>query len=691
MKRNALILLILLFLIINCSGLVCSNTVKAEEINTVTQIRITQNPTKMTYLSGENFDTTGMVVEGVYADGTSSYITDYEIVDFNSNQVGLQNVTIRYQNCTTTLSVMVNPGKVTGIKSTYHDTTTITLAWNSIANVTSYEIYSKDATTGNYNLETTVNTNKATFHYTPATIHSYQIRAIVDISGTKYLGEFSNPYQTATNPEQVMNLKVVNSTTNSIELSWDMVSGATGYNIYRYNSSTKKYNKIASSLNTTYVDKKVSSGKGYTYRIKAYILNKSYQGIYSDKVQLSTNPDMVVLKGKAGDKKIRLTWAKVTGVTSYDIYMDDGVSGYTLLTTNTGNSNCKYIAEGLVTGNTYSFYAIAHRKYNGVTYDSEQSNTISVDVVEVQATNTDAKYFPTVDDFISSDAYKIPFFRKNVVYSKSFIIPGLINTKSGGFSCSSMCPQSITFAGDYLLITCYDRSFQENSVIYALDKNTKELLTTFTVPGKSHLGGITYDGTNVWITLHKGVAAIPFSQMESKIKEGITDADIEISTTINLDIIASYITYYNDKLWIGTYDELKETDMNSYSILNKDTIPELELDSTYTVPTRVQGIVFNSSGDLILSRSCQLYKGLRGYMRQLDIYKPEVSEENEIISLGECINTVEMPSMNEGVAIDGDYLYVIYESGSFDNASYKMDRVCAFELSSLNPSKAKKK
>jgi hypothetical protein len=124
--------------------------------------------------------------------------------------------------------------------------------------------------------------------------------------------------------------------------------------------------------------------------------------------------------------------------------------------------------------------------------------------------------------------------------------------------------------------------------------------------------------------------------------------------------------------------------MYSYTIEDKYGEPSLTMTDSILLPTRVQSAAFTTKGTLILSRSCQLYKGLRGYIRQLDLYKPAFSEAvGGVIPLGECISTVDLPSMNEGIAINGSYIYVNFESASFDKASYKMDHICAFSLSSL--------
>jgi hypothetical protein len=244
-----------------------------------------------------------------------------------------------------------------------------------------------------------------------------------------------------------------------------------------------------------------------------------------------------------------------------------------------------------------------------------------------------------------------------------------------------MCPQGMTFAEDYLLLTAYDLKAEENSVIYVIDKSTKKLLTTLILPSKAHSGGMGYDGTNVWIAKGTKVASIPFSEIEAAALKGSTYSYVDYNAICSIGSAVSFISYYNDRLWIGSYNELLPTYMHSYLIEYKDTEPSLVKADTVFLPTRVQGVAFTSKGYLILSRSCQLYKGLRGYIHQLDVYNPDISNTDKVTLLGERINKVYMPSMNEEIDIDGYYLYVNFESAAFSRASYKMDRISAFKLS----------
>lgn len=59
-------------------------------------IEISNPPTKTAYTIGENFETTGMVVNAKYSDGSSRIITDYIVTDGNNLPEGKTSVNISY-------------------------------------------------------------------------------------------------------------------------------------------------------------------------------------------------------------------------------------------------------------------------------------------------------------------------------------------------------------------------------------------------------------------------------------------------------------------------------------------------------------------------------------------------------------------------------------------------------------------
>jgi hypothetical protein len=51
-----------------------------------------------------------------------------------------------------------------------------------------------------------------------------------------------------------------------------------------------------------------------------------------------------------------------------------------------------------------------------------------------------------------------------------------------------------------MLVTAYDVRKKLNSVIYVIDMNSMELVSTLTMPNMFHAGGIAFDGENIWMT-----------------------------------------------------------------------------------------------------------------------------------------------------------------------------------------------
>ena len=686
--KKKLVALFLISMISFClSDLIKVSAAEVGTVVTVNQIYLSRYPDKTVYGYGESFDAAGMEVIGINSDGTTSTITDYTVEGFHSDQLGSQVITIRYQNYSESLSVFIQPSKVTGVRVSERGASSYTLAWDAAAGVSYYEVYRKNSATGTFQLMTTTENNSYPVYDQSGAIYTYQIRAVMLLGGMNYNGEFSDPFDATTTPGKVESISVVSTTDTSTTLSWSPVSSATGYSIYRKNPTTGELIHLGDTTALSYQVTGLKAGTSYQYQVSAYRLNNAFGGELSPLLDTSTNPAKVPLKSKAGDGKARLTWTKVNGATSYDIYMGDEISGYTLVSTLTDSTAGTYIVEDLEQGVDYSFYMIAKRDYNGTVYEGAKSDLKTVTIEEVQATSTQAKLFADKAAFTKSTAYtKIDFFKNNVNFKKSHVIPGLMSTNVGGFSSTSMCPQGITFAGDYLLMTAYDLAGEELSVVYCMNKKTGELLTTLILPTNAHVGGITYDGKNVWITTGSKVSALWYSDIKKAARSGEPYAEVNFHSVCKVGISASYITYYNDKLWVGSYDELKTTKLYSFYVDDFDTYMELEKVDTMTMPTRVQGITFTGDGYMILSRSCQLYTGLRGYMRQIDIYQPDLSEEGSgSIDLGSCVKSEYVPSMNEGIAINGGYLYVLFESAAFENASYRVDRICAFDLKKLLP------
>lgn len=122
----------------------------------------------------------------------------------------------------------------------------------------------------------------------------------------------------------VSSLKATASTVSSITLQWSKVSGAKGYRIYRYNSSTKKWVAIKNLTGVKYTDNELVSGKEYAYGVRAYATekNKTVLGKASNIVKVYTKPATVTgLKASSVTQNaVKLTWKKAAGTKGYAVY-----------------------------------------------------------------------------------------------------------------------------------------------------------------------------------------------------------------------------------------------------------------------------------------------------------------------------------------------------------------------------------
>ena len=579
-------------------------------------------------------------------------------------------------------AVTVDPGIVMSAVNAVEITkNSITYQWAPVANATSYYIYKYDIPKESYEYYGATSGSSIRVEGLPAGEECYlAVYAVNDDTACR--SDFVVTESVFTKPEKVETFTISDNTTTSVVLRWLDIPSATGYIIYRAGTGGN-FKKIGTSVTGEYKDTKLTAGKTYQYKIVAYAGPETNVGEESPAIFTCSLPKSPTVVIKGGNQRVRLTWNAITGAMGYNVYIKQN-GQYVLLTTLEGKASKKFIHTNLENGQTYKYYVKAYRTYNGIVYESKESAEKSAIAAEVSDTSTKAKLFKTKSTFKKSEACKKnKDFTKKLDYAKSFPMPGMLNTNVAEFGCGTMIPQGITVAKSYFFITAYDSQGIENSVVYVLSKTDKELMTTIILPNKSHAGGIAFDGKNLWITQAKTLRSIPFSAVKDAIDN--QEPYLELSAygvEINLPQQAATVTYYKKLLWVASYDELKPGYLVSYKIAKKGSKPELTPLKTISMPTRVQGIAFSGNGRLIVSRSCQTDPKKRGYMHQLDVYKPNLKKASKgIISLGKVRSTVEVPTMNEEITISGNRIYIVFESVAFYTAEQRVDRVCALPVS----------
>lgn len=136
----------------------------------------------------------------------------------------------------------VSVGKITNAWAGTTTSSKIKVKWKKVKNVTGYKVYKYNSSKNKYETYgSTSNTYLKVKSLKSATKYKFRVRAYISKNGKKYFGAYSPILIAATSPEQVKGVKITGQAEGTISLSWSKVTRATGYKVYVYNSSSKKY------------------------------------------------------------------------------------------------------------------------------------------------------------------------------------------------------------------------------------------------------------------------------------------------------------------------------------------------------------------------------------------------------------------------------------------------------------------
>ena len=154
---------------------------------------------------------------------------------------------------------------------------------------------------------------------------------------------------------------------NSIKISWGVVDGAQGYQLYRTTSATGSYSLMTTTPYTTYTNTGVTVGTTYYYKARAYVTDGGsrvygpYSAIVSTRTVLPAPSPVTVTR--TSSRSIKIAWGAVTGSTKYEVWRSTSASGtYTLL----ARTSYKYYYDtNIRTGTTYYYKIRAYLSVSG--------------------------------------------------------------------------------------------------------------------------------------------------------------------------------------------------------------------------------------------------------------------------------------------------------------------------------------
>jgi hypothetical protein len=172
----------------------------------------------------------------------------------------------------------------------------------------------------------------------------------------------------------------------------------------------------------------------------------------------------------------------------------------------------------------------------------------------------------------------------------------------------------------------------------------------------SHLGGIAYDGENVWVcNSHENtIERISYDFIRLMAYENTGDV-VDARDVVDEYAVKntpSCITYYGGRLWVATHTRMVNSKMVAYHL--DSSTDKLTALSEYKIPSKVQGIAFDEEGGVYLSTSYG-----RSESSYLLCYPSVIALAT---SPGLPEKRVEMPPCSEEIEVYGDNLYVLFES-----------------------------
>lgn len=324
----------------------------------------------------------------VYANNTLlEQDKDYTLSYSKNESIGTANVTITgigeyEQYRAKTLYYKILPSTVENLTFTARTTNSLSVKWdNEEGSEYDIQIYRSGKWV---NYASLTNNHITITGLTPASIYNVRVRVRKKVSGIYYYGKYSASVKQATIPDKMAS-PTSTPYTNSVNLSWKKQGNASGYEIYKYDYSSKAYYLLATTSSLSYTDKGLTPNTANKYRIRAYKTDadgSALYGAYCSGITTYTNPATPKTKKATSPKKrsIKLTWNKVNSVTGYEVQWSTS--------SNFSNNKRSVIVKGastvsktIQTSKSNKKYFVRVRSYktrNGKTQYSKWSKALSV-------------------------------------------------------------------------------------------------------------------------------------------------------------------------------------------------------------------------------------------------------------------------------------------------------------------------
>ena len=147
-------------------------------------------------------------------------------------------------------------------------------------------------------------------------------------------------------PAMPLNVQAEVLSSDSVRITWNEVSGATSYRVYRATSAEGAYSSVGTSASASYTDTSVSAGQAYYYKITALSGGNRESARSTAAIAIMPPADVRVTATNANS--VNLAWNAFSGASGYNIYRSDSEDGIYSKVNTAAVTEAEFIDTGLL-------------------------------------------------------------------------------------------------------------------------------------------------------------------------------------------------------------------------------------------------------------------------------------------------------------------------------------------------------
>lgn len=300
--------------------------------------------------------------------------TDYTVTYQNNSGIGTATVNVfgagiydGYINLTKTFNIV--PDTVKNMQISEAGTNTVDLSWSPVSGADGYTVQilknGKWVSVGNF-----VGTSAQISGLLPGSVNYVRIAAYASSNGKTYMGNYNTSVKVETTVGAI-NPRVSAYANNFVTLTWNKQTAANGYEVFKYDASSKKYvlykNITNPNTNTCKVTG-LASNKKYDFKVRAYQIDdseKTYAPFGAVVSQYTSIAKSNLNSAKStSKKKIKVSWSKVGGASGYQVMW----STYKNFSKNykTKSVTSKYLSKTVTAAQSKRVYYVRVRAYKTI-------------------------------------------------------------------------------------------------------------------------------------------------------------------------------------------------------------------------------------------------------------------------------------------------------------------------------------